>query len=264
MGHREIYPNPPLALAVIELRHTATPALTESDQAGLKSFLSERFPLARPAPGQMAVTVTPAGVTNEQSPPSPRYMTRDNTAAVTFRPEAIAVETTKYVRRSVLKEVLRLAVEARRKVTEVDGVTRIGVRYINEIRASIDGPADWSQWISPALTSVASLQGSDIGAAQSWQGMAVFGDAREGIVLRHGNLEGYAVNPAGDLRRPTPPPGPFYLIDLDSYWAPDGEVPTLDWSNIEPRYDQAALSAYGLFEQTITDKYRTEVLRRDQ
>jgi len=267
MGTREIYPNPPLALAVIELRHTATPALSESDQAALKSFLADQFPLARPAPGAMNLTVTPAGVTNEQAPPSPRYMTRDNTAAVTFRPEAIAVETTRYVRRSALKEVLHLAVEARRKVTEVDGMTRLGVRYINEIRASIDGPADWSQWISPVLTSIAGLRGgsdNDAPAAQSWQGMAVFGDAREGIVLRHGNLEGYAVNPAGDLRRPTPPPGPFYLVDLDSYWAPEGEVPTLDWDNIEPRYDQAALSAYGLFEQTITDKYRTEVLRRDQ
>ncbi|CAL9491141.1 hypothetical protein SUDANB54_03223 [Streptomyces sp. enrichment culture] len=94
--------------------------------------------------------------------------------------------------------------------------------------------------------------------------MAVFGDQQEGVVLRHGNLNGYAVNPSGDLRRPTPPPGPFYLIDLDSYWTPEGETPTFDWDIIESRYDAAALNAHALFEQLITDKYRREVLRRDQ
>jgi uncharacterized protein (TIGR04255 family) len=265
MGSREIYPNPPLALAVVELRHTATAALSEAQQAALKGLLAEVFPLARPAPGTVSVTVTPAGVTNEQTPPSPRYMTRDNTASVTFRTDAIAVETTRYVRRSALRELLRLAVDARQKVAPADGVTRLGVRYVNEVRAGIEGPADWTQWIIPGLTTIASLEAGATGPARSWQGMAIFGDQQQGVVLRHGNLEGYAVNPSGDLRRrPTPPPGPYYLIDLDSYWTPEGETPTLDWDNVESRYDTAALNAQGLFEQLITDKYRQEVLRRDQ
>ncbi len=41
-------------------------------------------------------------------------------------------------------------------------------------------------------------------------------------------------------------------------------MPTLDWENIEARYDEAALNSYRLFEQLITDEYRQEVLRRDQ
>ncbi len=264
MGDREIYPNPPLALAVIELRHTTTQVLSEADQAGLKALLADAFPLARPTSPGVNVTVTPAGVTNENTPSYPRFMSRDNTAAVTFQPGAIAIETTRYTRRSALKEMLQLAVDARQKVSPADGMTRLGVRYINEVRASIEGPADWAQWINPALTSVAQLAAGESKAAQTWQGMVVFGTQQQGVVLRHGNLEGYAVNPSGDLRRPVPPPGPFYLIDLDSYWIPDGETPTLDWSNIEPQYDDAALSAYVLFEQLVTDLYRQEVLRRDQ
>jgi uncharacterized protein (TIGR04255 family) len=264
MGTREIYPNPPLVLAVIELRHTATRALSELDQATLKTSLAEAFPLYRPVPAAMNFTITAAGVANEQISSSPRYMTRDNTAAVTFRPEAIVVETTRYVRRSVLKERLRLAVEARQKIAEADGLARLGVRYINEVRAGIEAPADWSQWINPALTSVAGLTVNDASPARTWQGMATFGDDREGLVLRHGNLDGYAVNPAGDLRRSTPPPGPFYLLDIDSYWSPDGDTPTLDWGNIESRYDDAALSAHDLFQQLVTDTYRQEVLLRDQ
>ncbi|XKK60641.1 TIGR04255 family protein [Streptomyces sp. ARC32] len=264
MGPREIYPNPPLALAVIELRHTATPTLGEADQTALKALLSDSFPLARPVPSGVNVTVTPSGVSNEPTPPIPRFMARDNTAAVTFRPEAIAVETTRYVRRSVLRELLHLAVDARQKVSPADGMTRLGVRYINEVRAGIEGPADWAQWITPSLTSVARLEDGMGRPTHTWQGLAVFGNEQEGVVVRHGNLEGYAVNPSGDLRRPTPPPGPYYLIDLDSYWTPQGETPTLDWDNIEPRYDAAALSAYGLFEHLITDNYRQEVLRREQ
>ncbi|MFE1951833.1 TIGR04255 family protein [Streptomyces sp. NPDC059524] len=264
MGPREIYPNPPLALVVVELRHTVTAALSEAQQSALKSLLTDSFPLARPTLAAVSTIVTPAGVRNEQTPPNPRYMTRDNTASVTFRPDAIAVETTRYVRRSALRDTLRLAVAARQKVAPADGLTRIGVRYVNEVRADVESAADWSQWIAPSLTNVAGLEAGANGLAQSWQGMVVFGDQQQGIVLRHGNLDGYAVNPSGDLRRPTPSPGPYYLIDLDSYWTPEDETPTLDWDNIESHYDDAALSAHGLFEQLITDKYRQEVLRRDQ
>jgi uncharacterized protein (TIGR04255 family) len=238
--------------------------LGEAEQAFLKALLAEKFPIAHPAPGGVNITVTPAGVTtNQPTPPSPRYMTRDSTASITFRTDAIAVETTQYVRRSALRELLQLAVDARQKVAPADGMTRIGVRYINEIRASAENPAGWSRWIVPALTSIASLEAGDNGPAQSWQGLAVFGNQHRGVGLRHGNLEGYAVDPSGDLRRSTPPPGPYYLLDLDSYWTPEHETPTLDWENIEGRYDAAALSAHHLFEQVVTDAYRQEILRRD-
>ncbi|MGW1201610.1 TIGR04255 family protein [Streptomyces cyaneofuscatus] len=264
MGTPQIYPNPPLVLAVIELRHDTTPTISEPDQAALKSFLSETFPLSRPVQAGMSVTITSTDVQKSETPTCPRFMSRDNTASITFRPEAIVVETTRYVRRSVLKERLRQAIEARQKVAGAGGMTRLGVRYINEVRASTETPADWSQWISPTLTSSSALTLGDGQPAQMWQGLATFGNEREGLVLRHGNLEGYAVNPAGDLRRPTPPPGPFYLLDLDSYWSPDGDTPPLEWQHIESRYDDAALLAYNFFQQLVTDKYRQEVLLRDQ
>ncbi|MEV4915436.1 TIGR04255 family protein [Streptomyces tirandamycinicus] len=263
MGHREIYPNPPLALTIVELRHTATPSLTDADQASLKSCLAGAFPLYRPA-RQVNVTMTNAGVTQDQRL-HPRYMARDNAASITYRTDAIVVETTRYERRSALRELLRQAVEARQKIAPVDGIERLGTRYINEVRApGIESPSDWTKWITAPLTSITDLKTANESSPQSWQGMAVFGTTSAGIVLRHGIFEGYAVEPAGDLRRPTPPPGPFYLVDLDCYWAPDGETPPLDWDLIEPRFNDAGLAAYELFEQLITDEYRKEVLRRDR
>ncbi len=207
MAQREIYPNPPLVLTVIELRHTETSPLSEADQAALKTLLAAKFPLARPV-HRLGMTLTSAGVTQENAL-DPRYMTRDNTSAVTFRRNGIVVETTRYERRSTLRELLRLAVEARQKVASADGIVRLGVRYVNEIRADIESPSDWSQWIVPALTSGAALEAGSAGHAMTWQGVSVFGSQENGVALRHGNHEGYAVDPGSDLRRAPPPPGPF-------------------------------------------------------
>ncbi|MEC4015969.1 TIGR04255 family protein [Streptomyces sp. H27-D2] len=261
MGPREIYSNPPLALTVVELRHTATSALTDADQASLKACLADSFPLAKPA-RRVNVTMSSAGINQEQLL-DPRYMARDNATAITYRTDAIVVETTRYERRSNLRALLRQAVEARQKVAPADGIERLGIRYINEVRApGVERSGDWAKWITPALTGIVSLTSGSDHNAQSWQGMAVFGDTSSGAVLRHGIFDGYAVDPTGDLRRATPPPGPFYLVDLDCYWAPES-APPLDWENIESRFDAAALSAYSLFEQLITDEYRQEVLRCD-
>lgn len=262
MGHREIYTNPPLALTVVELRHTASPALSEADKAGLKSLLASTFPIYKPVQ-QVSVTVTNAGASEERLA-FPRYMTRDLTEAITFRDNAVVVETTRYQRRSVLRELLRQAVEARQKVSPVDGVARLGIRYVNEVRVpDLEGPTNWERWISGSLTSIAGIR-QEGPAAQTWQGMAVFGTQSEGVALRHGTFEGYAVEPAGDLRRPTPAPGPFYLLDLDSYWIPEGDVPQLDWDTVEERFNAVGLSAYELFQDLVTDRYRTEVLKREQ
>ncbi|MGW0467706.1 TIGR04255 family protein [Streptomyces sp. NPDC003027] len=262
MGNREIYPNPPLALTVVELRHTGTPPLSDAQQAALKALLAESFPLLRPA-RQVSVTMTNAGVTQDQRV-HPRFMARDNAASITFRNDAIVVETTRYERRSALRELLRQAVSARQAVAPADGIERLGIRYINEVRVpDIEGPLSWNKWITAPLTSITGLRTAQNSHPQSWQGMAVFGTPSAGIVLRHGNFDGYAVDPAGDLRRPTPPPGPFYLVDLDCYWMPDSETPPLEWALIQPRFDEAGLAAYELFEQLITDEYRKEVLRHD-
>nr|WP_107912400.1 TIGR04255 family protein [Streptomyces chartreusis] len=262
MGHREIYTNPPLALTVVELRHTTGPALSEADKAGLKSLLAGTFPIYRPVQ-QVSVTVTNAGA-SEGRVMHPRYMTRDLTEAITFRDNAVVVETTRYQRRSVLRELLHQAVEARQKISPVDGVARLGIRYVNEVRVpNLEGPSHWGRWISGALTSLASIR-TEGPAAQSWQGMVIFGTPSEGVALRHGTFEGYAVEPAGDLRRPAPAPGPFYLLDLDSYWIPDGDVPKLEWSIVEERFNTVGLSAYELFQDLVTDHYRTEVLKREQ
>jgi uncharacterized protein (TIGR04255 family) len=263
MGHREIYPNPPLVMVVVELRHPASP-LTDADQASLKAMLADAFPLFKPA-RRLNVTMSNVGLAQEQVLVDARYMTRDRTVSITYRPDSIVVEATRYGRRSELRNLLWQAIEARQKVAPADGIERLGIRYINEVRASgVDSSPDWGKWISSPLASLSQVTTEAGESARTWQGLAIFGDAINGVVLRHGIFDGYAVDPGGDLRRTTPPPGPFYLVDLDCFWMPDGETPPLEWAGVEPHFDEAALAAYDMFEQLITDRYREEVMRDDQ
>jgi uncharacterized protein (TIGR04255 family) len=262
MGHREIYPNPPLVMVVLELRHPQTLTLTDAQQAALKAALVDMFPLSKPVQRWNGTFVPTGSAQEAQLVTDPRYMTRDHGASITYRPDAIVVEATRYVRRSQFRDIVRLAVDTRQRVAPVDGVERVGIRYINEVRVpGIEAAGDWLAWISSAVASQADLRTQAGDGPRAWQGLTTFGDQERGIVLRYGTLDGYAVDPAGELRRETPTPGPFYLLDLDCYWMPSGDTPPLTWKAIEPRFDDAALSAFHLFEQLVTEKYRSEVMR---
>ncbi len=255
MADREIYPSTPLALVAAEIRHPVASPLSDSARSQLKTQLASIFPLAKPVQ-RMTVTPTQAAVST-----GARFMSRDRTSSVTFRDDVIVVETTKYERRRVLREKLREAVLARQEAAPVDGVERLGIRYVNEVRVpGLESSREWADWIAPALTGPLALATDGGMETHAWQGVSVLGDAQSGVVVRHGVFDGYAVNPVGDLQRAAPPPGPFFLIDLDCYWAPSGETPPLEWDLIDSRFEQASLAAHDLFEQLITDKLR-EVLR---
>lgn len=259
MADCEIYPKTALALVVAELRHPQALPLTDSARAQLKTRLAPLFPLAKPVQMMTMIPGQPAVSTGA------RFMTRDRTSSVTFRDDVIVVETTKYERRRVLRDMLREAVLARQEAAPVDGVERLGIRYVNEVRVpGVEFPRDWADWIAPALTSPLSLSTADGLETSAWQGVTVLGSPQSGIVVRHGVFDGYAVNPVGDLQRAAPPPGPFFLIDLDCYWTPDGETPPLDWDLVKPHFDQASCAAYELFEQLITEKLREEVFRNER
>src|SRR5207248_11166895 len=84
---------------------------------------------------------------------APKYMSRDRTTAVTFRSEAIVVETTKYYGYERLRRVIALVLRARHDLEPIDGVERVGLRYVNEIRVPEVGsqPGAWEPWIDDSL-----------------------------------------------------------------------------------------------------------------
>ena len=168
----------------------------------------------------------PSAFSGEQSREFPRYFSRDNTMAVSVREDALVIETTRYDRWERVRGVLAEVLAAREEIGGVDGVERIGLRYIDEIRVPNDSQDGWSPWVHPSLLGPAPI-GDDLGLkATEWQAVMVFNrEPDRTLVLRYGPREGFAVNPGGDSKRPTPLPGPFFLMDIDSFWVPPGGDP---------------------------------------
>lgn len=261
MTKREVYPSAPVVLVTYEVRHPVVEPMTALAVARAKNLLSGATPLQE----QQTTTsfaLTPTGPAAQPPETAQRFSSRDRSTAVTFRSGAVVVETTQYRQYEDLREVIALALRAREAAGPVDGVLRVGLRYIDEIRVpGEDGPLGWGEWVDPSLLGPAPLAAAHGLSAAQWQGLAVFKGASDAqLVLRYGPGEGYAVDPGGELRRPAPAPGPFFLMDIDNYWVPD-PVPDFGVTALLERSDDLHKPVRALFENLITEKLRKEVLR---
>lgn len=271
----EVYPHAPLVLVAAEVRHPDATPLTDRQHQQLRNLLSHSLPLSRPllgAPGMIASIAPGADPQMTPIPATtlPRYMSRDLFTSVTFHRDAVVVETTRYQGFEHLFALVRHVLEARLAVGPLDGVDRVGLRYIDEIRTPGAGePGAWGQWIHPSLLGPENLSGELHLSNDAWQGIAAYSGSLPGsapfdqmsVVLRYGVGDGYAVAPSGDLRRDTPPPGPFFLIDIDSFWGARDGVPPLDLDTLAATLEGLHAPVRALFENAITDRLRNEVLR---
>jgi uncharacterized protein (TIGR04255 family) len=267
MEEREIYPNAPLVLVALEVRHPTADLLTHAQRLEIKRRLAAHVPIMRTGQLTQVTAVQTAGAPT--APPEvrieefPRYFSRDNTMAVSVRAEALVIETTRYLQWEQLRALAVEVLEARQDIGGVDGVERVGLRYINEIRVPGEAVHDWAPWVDPTLLGPASV-GEQLGlTAAHWQGVTAFTPGRERtVVLRHGPRDGFAVDPGGDLKRATPTPGPFFLLDIDSFWTPGEGIPEFDIETLLTTCNELHTPVRGLFECLITDRLRKEVLRR--
>lgn len=263
---REVYPNAPVVLVALEVRHPTTDPLTAAQRNTIKRRLSGHVPIMRTGQLQQLTVAQPVG--GPLVPPEPRaeefprYFSRDNTAAVSVRAEAVIVETTRYVRWEQMRALVADVLEVRREIGGVDGVERVGLRYIDEIRVPGGPEQDWAPWVDPTLVGPATV-GDELGlAATHWQGINVFTPGPERtIVLRYGPREGFAVDPGGGLKRSTSTPGPFFLMDIDSFWTPSEGVPEFDVKALLATCDELHASVRTLFERLVTDRLREDIFR---
>ena len=278
MSSREVYPNAPLVLVAAEIRHPDAGTLSDREKQQLKRALADELPVARPLnrPAGMVATIGP-GVAATQFQPtpaisSPRFLSRDLVTSATFHADAVVIETTEYPGFEAFLALTQRVLSARLSVGSLDGVERLGLRYIDEIRVpSVGDTSSWRDWIGPTLLGPNHLADQLELTNDAWQGISTYsgkldaGDFEQmSLVLRYGTGEGYALAPDGDLRRKTPPPGPFFLIDIDSYWGPATQaVPELDLNAVTSALEALHGPVRTLFESSITDRLRDEVLRRN-
>lgn len=196
----------------------------------------------------------------------PRWASRDKRTALTIRGDALVIETTDYGSYDRVRELFSVALRARLDVAAPAGVERIGLRYIDEIRVPAENGGDapvWQEWVNPVLLGPTHVGGDHGLVSARNEGLAVFSGANNSaLVLRYGAQHDYAVQSTPDLRRPLPPPGPLFKLDIDSFWQADDEVPEFDPSFVLARADELHEPVRGVFESLISERLREEVLRR--
>jgi uncharacterized protein (TIGR04255 family) len=257
---REIYPSAPLRFVAFELRYPPVSALSQQPaRERLYEALRTLFPITQAAP-TIELPLAPLAPVNAVD--QLRLLDRARSRSVTVGPASLLVETSAYERYEVFTEWLSLALSALASLDAVAAVERIGLRYIDEIR--IDGvatPTDWQPFIDPALHGPLKLVEPYI-ATTTQAAVEYTVSDRQRLVMRYGAGHGWVVNPDGVLRLNTRDDGPYFLIDLDSFWLAPDELPELDANEAVKIAGDLHAPIRTAFEAAITNKLRDEVLRR--
>ena len=258
-------PNAPIALVTMEIRHPATDSLTESSSGQLKRLLVERLPIERQ--GQDVAWGMGAG-----GSPTPtaerfvRYVNRDNTLAASMKSQAIVIETTNYTTFEALCDIAMRVVDARAQVSSLVGVERIGLRYVLEIRVPVggDGRVEWSNWIAEPLLGPQHIAPAGLSLTE-WQGAAVYREPQPGksMIVRYGPGTGQALDASYHLRRTlAAQPGPFFLLDIDSFWTPIGSIPEYNRDAVLTTFHDLYEPARTVFQEMLTSRLKDDLLSR--
>ena len=268
------FPNPPLVLTVLEIRYPElSGGFGESAAQQMGEAVRDRLPLLEPlVEEQLNLSVGgPVPV-----PPSfqrrtfPRFSTRDRTTALLVKPDALVIETTAYEGwvesfRPLVADVVR----AMERISRPNGVLRIGLRYVDEIRVPgiESAPGDWREYIDEHLLAAADPNFIPPSLRPSvWSGLVQYRTAPDSMLtVRYGPQEGHATDPVGPTRRrASHPPGLFFLLDSDSYWHDETEVPEFKADWICERCDLLHRPVSEFFRIVVTDKLRDEVFNNQQ
>jgi uncharacterized protein (TIGR04255 family) len=266
MNQDELTPTAPVALVTMEIRHPATDSLSESSRAELKRLLADQLPIERQAQDVNWGMAAPGTAPQPTAERFIRFVNRDNTIAASMKNQAIIVETTAYTSFEAFTEILMQVVDARAKVSSIAGVERIGLRYVMEVRVPIgvDGRIEWSNWIGEPLLGPQRIAPSGL-ILTEWQGAAVYREPQPGksLIVRYGPGFGQALDANYHLRRATPAqPGPYFLMDIDSFWTPNGAIPEYNRSELVAIYEDLYGPARVVFQDMLTDRLKEDLLRR--
>jgi uncharacterized protein (TIGR04255 family) len=267
IARREIYPSNSLRLVVAEIRFPLSARLSGTDMlAALSSVLGDRLPIIEPGNQILEMSSAgPAPVLRPAGDGSYRFLTRDRMLSVSVDANRLAVEATEYEGWESFREVLtwtleRIGVD----LGAIAGLDRIGLRYIDEIRVpGEDAPAErWPPYIrAELLAPIAIAEGWDLDAYQGAFQLRIAPDAN--LTMRYGTHVGHIVSDSGTLRLPTPAgEGPFFFVDIDSSWTRSGAFDDFDLDLTLKRADELHAPITELFERSITEQLRDDVLRK--
>lgn len=255
-------PSATVTLVTMEIRHPATDSLMDASRRELKRLLADLMPIELPAQD----VVWALGANGSPTPTAEhfvRYIDRDATLAASIKGQAIAIETSAYSDFETLLGVAMRVVDARAEVSSIAGVERIGLRYIIEVRVpgDEDGHVEWAEWLVEPLLGPRHVAPEGL-ALTEWQGAAVYQAAGQGrsMIVRYGPGVGQALDPNYHLRRTAlSEPGPFFMLDIDSFWAPVGPIPEFSGDAIQLTSRELFEPAQTAFKDMLSDRARDEL-----
>jgi len=261
------YFHSPLAIVVAEIRHIEGAELSDDAIGKLKTSLAEVAPIARIEEAQRFVASFGvsgfADGTRQETVKLRKFSSRDRQLTVTFGPEAITVETTAYQSWTWFRAIVKRALEARQELSPLDGLLRVGLRMVDEIRVE-DTLEGWKRWIDASLLGPSDVVERLGYVTQKQQGVlqTSTGNPGRALIFRYGPGEGRAVVDSPTLIRPIADyTGEFFLLDFDSFEEPaDQSIPEVRPADIMNTMDALHSESKGLFEAVITQALRDEVL----
>jgi uncharacterized protein (TIGR04255 family) len=262
---RKVFAQTPLALAVCQIRFpamasVASPGTVAAFQAGIEAD----YPIATPVT-QVSFSVSLqsgplAGLQGQLPAVVWRFADPGDDWTVVLATDFLGLETRAYTSfpdfATRLERILETLVEAVRPKY----YTRIGLRYINEIRP---GHQEWVDVVRPELLgpmAVPELAKRHL----RWSQQIVLedGSAGEKLHIQQG------VIPSGTTveRRPgeeDPTEEPFYLLDIDAYREFSRPLPTMSTKAISDQVRDAHETISEFFRWAITPSYAASLGARD-
>jgi len=259
---REVYPRAPLEFVACEIRYPLAPALGQpAVPEAMLAAISHDLPIPREE--NVQTLILGPGQTSAMTEPRFRFLDHKRTRSAVVGRSAVIVETTSYEEYEVFRALVGNVLSAVRGITTVVGAERVGLRYINEIRVpgSIDSALDWRGWIADDIVAVLNTgEGLHTSTLETVLRMV---SEPASITLRLAALTGNGVVGNEPLRRrSTPSTGPFFVVDIDSFWeAGDGDLLDFELDRLLDLIDDLHGPVGHIFQSTLTDKLRRELWR---
>jgi uncharacterized protein (TIGR04255 family) len=258
---RVVLNNAPLVLALCQVRFSSM--LSVTDPASLAAFqrdLQSKYPVAAPVQEvELLVGVGPndLGLRGEQRRlPQWQFTDQDDNWKIVLSQDFLSLETRNYVHFDDFLERLQEALDALSRHIQPTIGTRLGLRYINEIRSGDLHNLDWSDVIRPELLGPLTDKGLVGNTSQVV--------AMQQLLLRYPNDLGINIHhglvPSGTTVRLRPkeesPKQAFYLLDFDIFR--EFSLPQaleMDSKAICQYVAMYHKMIYRLFRWSVTEKY---------
>jgi uncharacterized protein (TIGR04255 family) len=208
-----------------------------------------------------ALLVTPEGV-QQQSAGAPLHRFEDPASGLSalLATDFVALEATAYVDiENFASRLVQLAGAVKREY-EPAQMTRMGLRFINELRLQSTNPkADMLQAISPALLGPAGAQELHEPLQSAQQVLELAGEGHR-MIVRHGLFPQGGSTVASFGGNFNPDPRPFYLLDIDVF---SEERVVYSVEGVETRLREFNGMTRTFFAWAVQEKYRRAVLGQE-